>query len=99
MIYFAIAISILFTVWRVNSPGHAVSAAGSVEAMAHVWMGFVLAWFTLGVKVWIDCVNGNCFPKGAYKWREFPWLLLALWFVPSMIELVLFLLSPFNPMK
>jgi hypothetical protein len=31
--------------------------------------------------------------------RPFPWLLHACWFVPSMVELALFLIGPFNPAR
>ena len=38
-----VLVSLAFTAWRFATPGHAVSPAGSVEALAHVWMGVLLA--------------------------------------------------------
>jgi hypothetical protein len=49
--------SLIFSVGRFTVAGHALSAAGSYEALAHIWVGFLLAfflqecvWFTKWIK-------------------------------------------------
>lgn len=104
-----VVISAVFTLWRFATPGHAVSPAGSVEAMAHVWMGILLMAACYETVFW---ARNHSRPGAWYLWllpwadrlvvcepyaRPSPWLLNACWLVPSLVELVLFLRSPFNP--
>jgi hypothetical protein len=92
-----VVVSLLFTVSRFWAPGHVVSGWGTWEALAHLWMGVLL---TLFVQAWADKREAewqsNAAHRGASRWF---WLLFVCWFVPSMVELVLFLVGPFNPSR
>lgn len=37
--------SLIFSIGRFSVTGHAASAAGTYEALAHIWVGFLLAFF------------------------------------------------------
>lgn len=37
--------SLIFGIGRFTVAGHALSAAGTYEALAHIWVGFLLAFF------------------------------------------------------
>ena len=43
--------SLIFIVGRFTVAGHTLSAAGSYEALAHIWVGFLIA-FCLQEAVW-----------------------------------------------
>ena len=47
MIDYLIALSCLVAIFRLAVPGHDLSLAGSYEAMAHIWVGYLIGVFWL----------------------------------------------------
>jgi hypothetical protein len=89
-----VLVSLAFALSRFAAPGHPVSPWGTWEAMAHVWMGVLLA---SNLLTWVLYKEARSRGLIAKDHLRDVWIFFACWFVPSMIELALFLVGPFNP--
>lgn len=81
-----LAISLLVTVGRFFVPGHGLTWAGTYEAFAHLWVGYLI------------CQCAGCAFASHWDWRPIEpsiawhrfWSFLALLTVMCAVEIVMF---------